>query len=239
MKDHRKLLRYHRRRRRGESHVGSAVSDIHRLTWRAALLSLLLLSKRTAAAAGHHHVSSFMEQREKESERKILSFDLHPTATLALKGRRRLLWANSSSSSSSSSVELDYDETQDWFHPNSNAIYATIPKKEELKEFDDDEELVDFHRHRHLSRYERQFRLKEGFDLQPDWDGHYCFNGDLAERLSQTTNTTGGKVASSRLLLKDPSSAHVGGIFNNYQGVSLSQGYGKTRGFLYKLKIIR
>ena len=73
----------------------------------------------------------------------------------------------------------------DWFHPNNtNAIYATLPKKEDFiqEEIDGGEEgellLDDFHRYRHLSRHERLYREQNGLDLQPHWDGIYVFDDD-------------------------------------------------------------
>ena len=126
------------------------------------------------------------------SAKSIHSLDLHPTALIAEERRRGLTSINS--------TELP----QHWFHPNSNAVYATLPKEED--EDNQPDALQDFHRHRHLSRWERLYRTKNFLDLQVHWNRTYCRRN--LEDVSQA-----GK------------SRH-GGEFNNYAAAPLSQGYG-------------
>ena len=182
--------------------------------WRIALLSLLLLQEGT---------------RRVECKGKI-SFDLHPTAVLASRRRRQRNLLNCKDSNSSCLATLNRSvEEEWWFHPQANAIYATIPKKEDMFEFEPDYLLEDFHRFRHLSRHERNYRMQMGLDLQSDWDGIYDFDMIYAnsdgEFHTNSTNAT-SKQFQRQLRQSVTSSVHLGGRFNNYQGVSLSQGYG-------------
>lgn len=162
--------------------------------------------------------------REQKFESRVLTFGLHPTATLAVQKARRLLLSNNSL------VPLPNETTADWFHPNSNAVYAAIPKKEDREYFHFDEQLEDFHRYRHLSRFEREYRLGNQLDLHPDWHGIYEFDDDndddlFGDEIEDTTTRVANYTIRGQRSLKD-SSAHFGGRYNNYQGVSLSQGYG-------------
>lgn len=113
--------------------------------------------------------------------------DLHPIALIA--HERRLRGFNA--------TELP----QHWFHPNANAIYATLPKEGE-GEMNQIETLRDFHRHRHLSRWERQYRSQNSIDLELDWNKTYYHRN-----------------------LQEEQSLH-GGRYNNYAAAPLSQGYG-------------
>lgn len=183
--------------------------------WRSALLSLLLWKEGTARQES---------LGAKHQEVGLPTFELQPTSVLALlRQRRRLL--------NSSRLSTEDIKDDDWFHPNANAIYATIPKKEDLSEFEGDELLEDFHQYRHLSRHERHFRQQNGIDLQLDWDGIYVFDDDNRTedvRNSSKDATNDTRVQNSTKTgreLQRPSS-HFGGRFNNYQAVALSQGYG-------------
>jgi hypothetical protein len=82
---------------------------------------------------------------------RIHSFQLHPTSQLLLaeKDSQRHLGAKS------------------WLHPHSNGVYASLPKESGGLQLDD------FHAHRHLTRYERQYRLKRDIHLESNWDGVY------------------------------------------------------------------
>jgi Xylanase inhibitor N-terminal len=193
----------------------------HLVNWPTALLSLFLLQKGALRAECTG----------------VISFDLHPTAVLASqrRERRRLLNCQQSNTSCLSTLNQSAEEKW-WFHPNSNAVYATIPKKEDMAEdgFESDDLLDDFHRYRHLSRHERHYRTQLGLDLQPDWDGIYNFDkeyeddDDDEELRVNATNATNATSKHTQRLLRQTvtSSVHLGGRFNNYQGVSLSQGYG-------------
>ncbi|CAJ1949947.1 unnamed protein product [Cylindrotheca closterium] len=74
------------------------------------------------------------------------------------------------------------DLPEEWFHPNSNAVYATFHGTDN----DDHPARIDFDKFRHWSRYERLMRhqLQESLEsssavgnnqtlLQPHWDGDY------------------------------------------------------------------
>jgi hypothetical protein len=201
----------HRRRR-----DSGPISD---LPWRSSLISLLLI--KNGAASVLHNNSLSPSAGNPETKTMMLSFDLHPTAVLALHRRRTL-------SSRNNSRELFSEEESDWFHPNSNAIYATMPKRDAMDEEENqaDEHLVDFHRYRHLSRYERHYRLQSGLDLQPDWDGIYDFFQDKQEFLNNSATINAKTTTNLSRILRQGSSSHTGGRFDNYQAVSLSQGYG-------------
>lgn len=91
---------------------------------------------------------------------------------------------------------------EEWFHPFSRAVYATLhppvgifDREMEDEEEEDAHETVakqkaaaaaaaayeDFVKYRHLSRYERQLRLALQLDLHPHWHGNYSdtpFYGD-------------------------------------------------------------
>ena len=86
----------------------------------------------------------------------------------------------------------------------------------------------DFMSHRHLSRYERKLRTSLGIDLYLDWHGNYSVEEDSAawniqqqiETISNSSNKT--KDQHRRALLQ----SLLGGTFDRYQGVPLSQGFG-------------
>jgi hypothetical protein len=118
----------------------------------------------------------------------VQTFHLHPTASLVEERRQRRLTQRKNAK------PITPDE---WHHPESNAVYAT------LHGTPDSDAKLDFHRHRHLSRFERHFRESNNLDLQLDWSGSYS-----------TLNTT--SITSNRKL----------NSLNNYQAVPLSQGYG-------------
>jgi len=91
---------------------------------------------------------------------KIQSFRLHPTSELALGEESRRHLADS------------------WLHPSSNSVYATLPK--ETDSSDAPKDVQDFHAHRHLSRYERQYRNKENLDTS--FEGFYTDSNYTLER---------------------------------------------------------
>jgi len=131
---------------------------------------------------------------------KVIQMDLHPTSQLVEERRRRL--------SSNSSILPRY-----WFDRKSNAIYATLPKEEDLPNTPDDLALLDFHRFRHLSRWERKLRIENGIDLQLDWNRTYdaAFGFDW----NRTYHRDLQKEQSLR-----------GGQYSNYAAAPLNQGYG-------------
>jgi Xylanase inhibitor N-terminal len=192
----------------------SRVPSFHSIAWHSGLVSLLLMKGGVAQA-----------------EDDFPTFDLHPTSILAvLKQRRRLM--NNSLLSAEDIME------EDWFHPNhTNAIYAALPKKEDMVHelFQGDEMLADFHRYRHLSRHERQFREQNNMDLQPDWDGIYNFEDDDEEvdddennYIEDTTillENNNGTITRMENATNETTQRRLQ-RFNNYQAIALSQGYG-------------
>jgi hypothetical protein len=136
------------------------------------------------------------------------SLDLIPTGLLVEQQRRRLR-------------TLTTNETRDtilpphWFDRRQNAVYATIPDPNDPLHADN-LHLHDFHRTRHLSRFELQYRIDNNIDFQLDWDGTY--------HLSDLNSTDDPSFRSWHRALS--TAYHKGGQYNNYQAVPLSQGYG-------------
>jgi Xylanase inhibitor N-terminal len=60
-----------------------------------------------------------------------------------------------------------------WFHPKTNAIYATLKKEEEYSKSNNSELPLQFHRMRHLSRWEQSFRVSKNMSFEGDWDKTY------------------------------------------------------------------
>ncbi len=122
------------------------------------------------------------------SKQMPVTFDLQPTGAL-LYQRRHLLDTNAT-------FPISWGQRP--------AVYATIPDPDDPQHAEDDD-LQHFHRHRHLSRYEIQYRQQNGMDLQLDWDGTY----------------DGTNASHRRWLLPKRAPS-----FQHYQAVPLSQGYG-------------
>ena len=101
-------------------------------------------------------------------------------------------------------IRKEEDLPTSWFHPYMNAVYATLSHHGGTNT-SKDPAYQDFVQYRHLSRYERHMRTHIKWDLQPYWQGNY------------TTFTTSDHRNLEHL---------IGGQFNQYQGVPLSQGYG-------------
>ena len=134
-------------------------------------------------------------QTQESTNNHLPFFELHPTAVLAVERQRRRLSRlhdnnnNATNATAHNTADWWKNLQKDWFHPNTNAVYATLPKKEDYyhkngrrktktttTDFANEDDLLlleNFHRYRHLSRYEREYRLKAGLDLQPHWDGIY------------------------------------------------------------------
>ena len=146
------------------------------------------------------------------------------------------------------------DVPEEWLHPWSRAIYATLhppndnhyDEEEEEKRLPtdnnknsmgdpEDVEAVayrDFVKYRHLSRFERQLRTELNWDLHPDWHGNYSDTPFYTQPLTTMTTTNPTHRTNSTHPLVQPRlrrhmlESLVGGKFDNYQGVPLSQGYG-------------
>jgi len=163
-----------------------------RISRHAWLLYLCLVASREISALRRHD----------RPRRSIITLDLHPSA--ARWEERRLSPSNET-----------YPPAH-WFEAEQNAVYASIPDPLDERHINN-RHLQDFHAYRHLSRYERQYRIQNGLDLQANWDGNY----NLEDSIWNTTLD-----ASLHRQLQSESQAHYGGQFDNYQAVPLSQGYG-------------
>lgn len=125
------------------------------------------------------------------SKHEPMKWDLIPTGALLLE-ERRLLQNDDNNSF-----------PEHWFQ--RAAVYATIPDPDDPQYAN--HPLHQFHKHRHLSRYEYQYRIQNRIDLQLDWDGNYDHF---------LTNAS-----HHRAMLQKSAP-----FFNHYQAVPLSQGYG-------------
>jgi hypothetical protein len=157
---------------------------------------------------------------------------LTPTGVLVEEGarRRRLL------AGGSNETTLIVPYPSHWFDPRQSAVYATIPDPLDPLHADN-RHLQDFHRYRHLSRYELQLRLDTDLELVTDWDGTYYFVTDDASGTDGVVNQT-DSATSNEMKNQTESrsrkytgrryldSKHKGGQFDNFQAVPLSQGYG-------------
>lgn len=182
-----------------------------------------------------------------------LNFHLHPTSALLIASERRKLMSSSyfhfhlaERGADMNSTRRDGDEShyETWFAPEQNAaVYAAIPDVEDPSHIEN-QPLQDFYLHRHLSRYERLYRTKHDYDLQYNWNGYYdgkfwnqivlfddsaatCMN--CSHHCNFTSPGSRRPLRSNHRRLEQASSNIVisaGGIFNNYQAVPLSQGYG-------------
>jgi Xylanase inhibitor N-terminal len=181
-----------------------------------------------------------------------LTYHLHPTSALLIASERRKLVSSSyidhnlaEQGADSNSERLDLDEAhyETWFAPEQNAVYATIPDMDDPSHIEN-QPLQDFYLHRHLSRYERLYRTKHEYDLQYKWNGYYdgkflnqiVLFEDSASRIMNCSYHCNMTSSGSRQPLRTihrileqaslNSIINAGGIFNNYQAIPLSQGYG-------------
>lgn len=153
------------------------------------------------AAAGTRGTTSTGQSQS----RNIQHYELRPTAALREEQRQRRRLAKNQTS--------DWEPPSEWFHPYVSGVYATLQQTQNNSLF------REFQRLRHLSRYERHFRRQ------------------LLQQPHRHRNTTALHNSSDiyhrylkRYLLFSSSESQqeslVGGQFNQYQGVPLSQGYG-------------
>ena len=142
------------------------------------------------------------------------TLDLLPTGALVERDRRRRLG------------NKRHDEEDDfpphWFDSRRNAVYASIPDSADPMH-NNNSQLHDYHRYRHLSRYEIQLRRERGLDMQLDWNGTYDSDDWFMEDVLPNETLT---MSSGTLHRTLSSQNHKGGQYNNYQAVPLSQGYG-------------
>ncbi|KAG7360040.1 aspartic peptidase domain containing protein [Nitzschia inconspicua] len=189
------------------------------------------------------------------NNKNIVRLELYPTASLVHERRRKLqqqqrpkrkqqpATATPNQTETTTSTAARYHSSSfhvppTWFHPWTRAVYATLqqhPPQTSTSDGDTTysssttttttttataaEAYQDFVKYRHLSRFERHLRTTMKWDLHPHWHGNY-------------TNTTFYQST------RHPQHHHhqqrrrhllesmVGGRFDNYQAVPLSQGYG-------------
>ena len=144
--------------------------------------------------------------------KNIIRFNLRPTSSL-IEERRRQRRRRLGHSTTNTTRNLDgsmKSNNSDSFNEQLQYLYN------------------DFMSHRHLSRYERQLRTLLGIDIYPNWHGNYSVEEDSAawniqqqiETISNSHNNTSDH--HRRKLLQ----SLLGGTFDRYQGVPLSQGFG-------------
>lgn len=168
-----------------------------------------------------------------KSSRRILHWELQPTAVLGEEQRqeRRRRRLNKRGRANETDITM-FSLPQHWFHSKQNAVYATIPDAADPEWVqEDDPQWHDFQSHRHLSRYERQYRLETGQDLQIGWNGTYqyiCNETEVATAFAshRRTREQPSQGSSSSRPSSSQEQSRAGGQFNNYQAVPLSQGYG-------------
>lgn len=173
-----------------------------------------------------------------------MTFHLHPTAALSVEvERRKLLSTDDAEDDDGRSANLSHPHHADWFAPERNAVYATIPDPADPAHAENIA-LRDFHAHRHWSRYERHHRSSRGRPLVLNWNGAYddaffallplktIGEGHPGPSYTSANNSTTRihdgarrRTEQTKSLLPKAKASAVG-IFNNYQAVPLSQGYG-------------
>jgi hypothetical protein len=180
---------------------------VHILT-QAILASSIILCVTGLTRAESTHGS----RRRRDATVGLIHHDLYPTAArYQVKQLRRRLGANASLGEAFSN----------WFLPEHNAVYATIPEPDPSNRH-----LTDFYELRHLSRYEQAYRKEHGLDLMRRWNGTYNFHELHRMHSFMNVNVTIRNATAehaNRLLLETTSH---GGRYDNYQAVPLSQGYG-------------
>jgi hypothetical protein len=150
-----------------------------------------------------------MEEAAAAAESTTLHFELRPVGALIeqrSQQRRRRKLRNQQDND-------DFEIPSHWMDPRTRGVYATLhpPNDDTAADSFASAAYDDFVKYRHLSRFERQLRTEMGWDLLPHWHGNYS---DTAFYLEKSRRR--------RRLLE----SMVGGRFDNYQGVPLSQGYG-------------
>ena len=194
--------------------------------------------ERSSVSDGKESTSSF-----ETTNINLLRLELRPTASLVeerMRQRRRdrqrqLSGEKLDANNISWSISEEEEFPEQWFHPHVRAVYATLhPLKRNNSEGEistlAEQHYKDFVQYRHLSRFERHFRESLGLDLHPNWSGNYSNSEDIfrefhdsdilrEEILNRSSEST---ATHHRELLE----SLVGGKFDQYQGVPLSQGYG-------------
>ncbi len=187
----------------------------------------------------------------RELNPNMMHFELRPTAFLIEERRRqrrrnRRLYIEHDNKNVSFAKDEEREDglPPEWFHPQSRAVYATLHHLFD-KSDENDEDLAkdhyrDFVKYRHLSRFERHFREQMGLNLHPNWSGNYS---NATERFVELHDSSilwkeilGGRQSRTKYSHVNGTDSHsnrrnllealVGGKFDQYQAVPLSQGYG-------------
>ena len=160
--------------------------------WDLALLFLVSSTTTTIRPALSHSVDldvsvgdEVVHERNREELQKssadppiIWTTHLHPTAALENdEERRRILQLDNNEYNDEQQHQHHPHYYKQWFLTETDdayrgAVYATIPDPHDPA-YRDHRQLHEFHAHRHLSRYELQYRRGRGLDLQLDWNGRY------------------------------------------------------------------
>ena len=172
---------------------------------------------------------------KKISSEDYIHLELRPTAFLVGERRRqrrrnRTRKLTNRESNNTNRMDSNTEERKDWFHPQVRAIYAGLHAFGEQEDDDtqthlEKEHFRDFVKYRHLSRFERHFRERMGVNLHPNWSGNYSDPNEEFLELhdpSVLASEIKQQHCNSRNLL----ASLIGGKFDRYQGVPLSQGYG-------------
>lgn len=185
-------------------------------------LIFLLVWSEARRAGGSGSVLSSSNRRHR------FHYSLHPSAAqAAIRSLERQL--------SSGNVSIS-NYPSHWFLPEQNSVYAAIPDPLD-PEHRGNRQLHQFHALRHLSRYEIKFRREKGIDLNIGWNGTYDHdllqgcnasgeydNSSWSCYFSRRQLFSGGGMSEDTIM--KGTSVPYGGIFDNYQAVPLSQGYG-------------
>jgi hypothetical protein len=171
----------------------------------------------------------------KSSNPFVYQLELRPTGVLLEERRqrqRRSQRRQQATPKSNSTYDDDVNDNdmmdgeleipRSWLHPWTRAVYATLHLQLEESFSETYATAVaayaDFCKYRHLSRFERHLRTELEWDLHPHWHGNYSdtpfYNPQVDSDHQQ------------RQIRRELLESMIGGRFDNYQGVPLSQGYG-------------
>lgn len=192
-----------------------------------------------------------LKERRLQSGRFVYH-ELYPTAARAELDRLRRRRLSADNVTENSPVKVDYPKS--WFYKEQNAVYAAIPDQLDPDHVHN-RRLQHFYAMRHLSRYEVMYRKQNNISLERGWTGTYdhLFSNEshvehehhrsrmqeiisssaagprglsyLEERTEPTMKLEFDQ-DSSAMTTNSATTTSIGGVFDNYQSVPLSQGYG-------------
>ena len=174
----------------GESRRGTLVWWV---LYIAILFSMVTALEETDAANEEELPSSSnttTTTEEEEENPKLWTVHLHPTAALDVEQERRRFLQSSEDDHDNDDDDSNNrpDHYDHWFAPEQNAIYATIPDRDDPAHRHN-RRLQEFHAHRHLSRYEQRYRRAQGLDWQLDWNGVYDTDDDGSDDFLATASS--------------------------------------------------